>query len=164
MNPESQLTMTQAERDAFKNDAATLSLMVSRLEADCVTLRDQLDDITEERDKLRVALKENLAAMAPTESGKEAREWAEQVAAWQRRAEAAERERDELRAGIEVHARVLRDSQVSSLRDQLSAMADARDAAIDRANALERDAAESRVKLDALSAFVRGGVSALVRG
>jgi hypothetical protein len=81
MTPESQLTMTQAERDA-------------------------------------------IAAMAPTASGKDAQAWAEEVAALTAKLKAAK----------------------------------------DRADFCERDAAESRAKLDALSAFVRGGVSAMARG
>jgi hypothetical protein len=51
----------RSERDAFKKDAATMSMMVSRLESECALLRDQLDDVTEGRDQLRVALKDALA-------------------------------------------------------------------------------------------------------
>lgn len=188
MTPETQLAMTKAERDAFKQDAAALSTKVSCLETECVLtndrldrimkerdrfraerdelarvladsnphgLRDQLDDMTEERDRLRVALKD-------------ATETLDLVT---RQLATANREREDQHATLntelrqrDLDARVMVDEEVRKLRAQLTAMTDARDAANDRAAMMERDAAESRAKLDTLSAMFRAAISALVRG
>ena len=86
------------------------------------------------------------------------------------RADAAEKERDDLAAKLgsgwierEVDVRVLKDAQVSSLRDQLNAMTDARDGAIARADQCEQDAHVSRQNLNTLSAMFRAAISAVVR-
>jgi chromosome segregation ATPase len=88
----------------------------------------------------------------------------------QARAEAAEKERDDLAAKLgsgwierEVDVRVLKDAQVSSLRDQLNAMTDARDGALARADQCEQDAHTSRQNLNTLSAMFRAAISAVVR-
>ena len=88
----------------------------------------------------------------------------------QARADAAEKERDDLAQKLggqwierEVDVRVLKDAQVSSLRDQLNAMTDARDVAIARADQCEQDAHVSRTNLNTLSAMFRAAISAVVR-
>jgi chromosome segregation ATPase len=155
MTPETQLATTKAERDAHKKDAANLSTIITRLEADCVTLRDQSHDIAEERDRLRVALKD-------------ATETLDLVT---RQLATANREREDQHATIntelrqrDIDARVMVDEEVRKLRAQLTAMTDARDAANDRAAMMERNAADSRAKLNTLSAMFRAAISALVRG
>jgi DNA repair exonuclease SbcCD ATPase subunit len=156
MTPENQLAMTKAKRDAFKRDATNLSTIVTRLEADCVALRDQSHDIAEERDRLRVALKDAEARANNAET--------ELAAAFARFESAVTTPvNNELRQR-DLDARVMVDEQVRKLREQLTAMTDARDAAIDRATIMERDAAESRAKLDVLSAMFRAAISAVVRG
>jgi seryl-tRNA synthetase len=88
----------------------------------------------------------------------------------QTRAESAEKERDDLAQKLsgkwierEVDARVMTDAQVSSLRDQLNAMTDARDGAIARADQCEQDAHVTRTNLNTLSAMFRAAISAVVR-
>jgi chromosome segregation ATPase len=221
MNPESQLTMTQAERDAFNKDAATLSTMVSRLEADCAALRTQLADTKRDLDILRRA-DFNLGHDRWLPALKQAEQKRTEA---QTHAEAAERERDHLRVTLntveEKLKEALRDRDawqdshakatavIIKAKDRLEEERDrlrvALKEATERAEAAERnaiaamapttsgrdaqawteeiaalntqvaelqqlnrayetDATDSRAKLDALSAFIRGGVSALVRG
>jgi chromosome segregation ATPase len=151
---DTRLTDAINERDRFRAERDELARVLA--DNGIHSLRDQLDEMTEERDKLRVALKETTARADNAET--------ELAAAFARlEAAAAQPVNNELRQR-DLDARVMCDEQVRKLRAELTAMADARDAALQRANMLERDAADSRAKLDALSAFIRGGVSALVRG
>ncbi len=172
--------------------AATLATVSAEMQVQ--TLCNQVDELTNERDRLRVALKEaterNEAAerqhaatveahrLSESEAAKgldymvslgryfgRSRHEGESIDAWAVRLNVAIHEN--LR-NIEAtpctgahcvpndeHQRVV--NEVAALTSQVNAYKTAN-------QALERNAAEARAKLDALSAFIRGGVSALVRG
>jgi len=119
-------------------------------------LQDRIDDIIEERDRLRVALDlaKARAVDAMTRANNAETELAVALAA---AANTELRQRD-------LDARVMVDAEVRKLRDQLNAMTDARDDALMRSQAMERNAVESRTKLATLSAMFRAAISALVRG
>jgi hypothetical protein len=102
------------------------------------TINDALaraETAEEERDRLRVSLKNAVE-----------------------RAEAAERN------AIAAMAPTVSGKDAQAWAEEVAALTAKLKAAKDRADMLERDAAESRTKLNALSALIRGGVSALIRG
>jgi hypothetical protein len=101
-------------------------------------LQDQLDDMTEKRDHLRVALKDA-----------EARAEAAEGAIWQLPCSGAHC------VPNDEHQRVV--EECAALSDKLKESH--RTAAL-----YEQDAIQSRAKLDALSAFIRGGIIAITRG